>query len=218
MQETRGVLLAVEGVDGSGKTLQVERLALALRADGHEVVVLREPGGTALGEALREVLLDGDVDVSDPLVAALLFSASRRQLVVEAIAPALARGAVVVLDRSYLSTLVYQGVVGSLDLEFLRDLQRRVLGDVTLDAILLLDIDESTARDRRRVRGEDADSIEARGDDYLARVSQAFRDLAELDPIVHVIDARASVDAVHRECRDVVNSLFLQREKGQEPA
>ncbi|MCA8971579.1 MAG: dTMP kinase [Planctomycetes bacterium] len=212
------LLLAVEGVDGSGKTLQVERLAHAIRAEGHEVVVLREPGGTALGEALREVLLDGSVEVSDPLVAALLFSASRRQLVVEAIAPALARGAVVVLDRSYLSTLVYQGMVGMVDLEFLHEVQRRVLGDVNLDAILLLDIDESTARERRRVRGEDADAIEARGDAYLARVSQAFRDLAEQDPIVHVIDARASVDDVHRECRDIVNSLFLQRAEGQKPA
>lgn len=210
---SRGVLLAVEGVDGSGKTVQVAKLVAALRAEpiarGREVITLREPGGTPLGESLRRTLLEDAVAVDDALVAALLFTASRRQLFVERVRPALRRGAIVVLDRSYLSTLVYQGVVGGVDLAFLADLQGRALDGVAIDAILLLDVDATTAASRRDARAGSVDAIEARGAAYLEAVVEGFRKLAAQEACVRLVDAHGSVGDVHDRCLDACRELVL---------
>lgn len=208
---TAGILLAVEGVDGSGKSVQVGLLADALRRRGRVVQVLREPGGTSLGEELRRALLDQGRGVDDALVAALLFMASRRQLVVEKIEPALARGEVVVLDRSFVSTWVYQGIVGGVDLAFLESLTERVHGPAMPDCILLLDLEASVAMARREDRGA-PDAIEERGAAYLACIGDAFRQIAAQRPDrIQVVDADGTVEAVHERCMTIVEAVLAAR-------
>lgn len=203
-----GLLIAFEGVDGAGKSTQAQRLAGTLEKQGRGVTLLREPGGTGFGERLRGLLLGDDAPVVDPLVESLLFMASRRQLVREKIEPALARGHVVLLDRSFLSTWVYQGVLGGVDLEFLLDLARRVHAASWPDRILVLDLAPEVAHERRRRRGG-ADGFEARGDAYLERVIAAFRQAADAFPeLVRLVEAGVAPERVAERCLAAVEGLL----------
>ncbi len=197
----------MDGVDGVGKSEQIQRLANALEASGKRACVLREPGGTTLGEALRAALLTADRHDDDALVEALMFMASRRQLVIERIAPRLAEGVHVLLDRSFLATWVYQGLVGGVELSFLEQLARRVHGACWPDRILVLDLDVATATARRGGRARDA--FEVRGESYLQRVRAGFRQLAErYRGLVRVVSAAGSREDVAARCRGALADLL----------
>jgi dTMP kinase len=204
---TRGLFLTLDGPDGGGKTTQAARLVAWLRARGVDVVACREPGGTALGERLREILFDrATVDLS-VRAEMLLFMASRAQLVEEVIRPALSAGRVVVSDRFLLANIAYQGDAGGLSVAEIGQIGRAATGGLLPDLTLVLDVDPRVARARV---GAARDRIEDRPDAYHARVREGFLRAArdghrpEYPAPIVVIDASADPDAVFERIRSEV--------------
>jgi dTMP kinase len=194
------VLVTFEGVDGSGKSTQTELLRDWLQEEGREVVTTREPGGTPLGERVRELLLDGEGMA--PWTEAALFAAARAELVERVIGPALAEGADVICDRYLDSSLAYQGIARGLGVErvlaFNVEPIRGILPDVTF--LLLVDVDEA------RMRSPSArDRIEREGETFLTLVDNGYRQLAGLFPQrIVTIDASRPVHDIAEEVREHV--------------
>ena len=200
--------LVLEGADGCGKSTQARRLASWLTDQGRDVLHLREPGSTTLGEGLRRVLLDPKSGDLSPFAEALLFTAARAELVDKVIAPALQAGKCVVAERCYLSTWVYQGLASgddSVPLTVLEELTARAHGDVWPDRILVLDVTHDVGRGR--TAGEDPDRIEARSSSYHERVSAGYRQLAASHARCHIVDGTLDEDGVHLAVRRAVAEL-----------
>ena len=196
------VFVTFEGLDGSGKTTQAELLAASLERDGRDVVLTREPGGTPLGERLRELLLTGD-DMT-PWPEAALFAAARAELVERVIRPALERGVDVVCDRYLDSSLAYQGIARGLGVDRVLELNlhatRGLLPDRTF--LLLVDLGESSRRVGSR------DRMESQGDEFRRTVDRAYRELAELFPRrIVTIDAAQTVEDIATEIRERIRDL-----------
>lgn len=202
----KSVFLSLEGVDGAGKTTQVARLADWLRHCGHSVLVVREPGGTVLGEELRRILLDIRSNVG-MTAEMLMYMASRAQLVDERIKPALDAKAIVVADRFLLSTIVYQGYAGGLDVERIRQVGGMAARDVLPDWIGVLDLPWEASSARRQ---GPADRIESRGRDFFERVRTGFLAEARRSPEqIALIDADRSADEVERQIRAEVERVLV---------
>ena len=201
----RAAFIVLDGLDGTGKSTQCRLLADRLRGAGHDVVTCVDPGGTALGGQLRELLLHHRGDIAPPCEA-LLFMASRAQLVHEIIRPALAAGRIVVSDRFLLANVVYQGHAAGLKVEQLWQVGRLSTGGLEPDLTLVLDLPIETALARR---GRPADRMESRGCEYQQRVRDGFLTEARCRPErVRVIDAGTPVEVVHEEIwREVTNVL-----------
>ncbi len=173
----KGRYVALEGIEGAGKSTVRSLLAERLRADGLDVEEVREPGGTAAGERIRAVLLDRDQAVS-PWAEALLFAAARAQLAVELVGPALERGAWVVSDRTVYSSLAYQGGGRGLGIEAVRSINTAGLQGVWPDLVVLLRVDPASGLERQEV----ADRIGAEGEDFHLAVAEAYDRLAADEP------------------------------------
>ncbi|MDT8903678.1 dTMP kinase [Anaeroselena agilis] len=209
-----GVLITFEGPDGGGKTTQLGLLADHLRRRGHTVVCTREPGGTALGDKIRCLLLDPANAAMAPCTEALLYMAARAQHVAEVIAPALGRGEVVLSDRYADSTLVYQGTARRLGREDLDAINLFATGGVTPDLTILLESDDATLDGRVAGRG-DADRIEGEAAAFHALVREGFRELAAAEPDrVKAVAADGGVDEVHRAVVEIVEEFFCRRAYG----
>ncbi len=184
--------IAFEGVEGAGKSTVVRMLAERLRSEGHEVVEVREPGGTRLGDAIRGLLLDGDSPMA-PWAEAALFAAARAQLAAEVVGPAIERGAWVLSDRTVYSSLAYQGGGRNLGLEEVRTLNTLALDGTWPDLVVWLDVDAAVGLTRQ----EDGDRIGSEDLAFHLAVADTFAELAAADPgRVIRIDAGTDIDSV----------------------
>jgi dTMP kinase len=200
----RGAFITFEGSEGCGKSTQVLRLARRLEQAGVRTLVTREPGGTAIGEKIRHLLQFAPESFAmTPEAEVLLFTASRSQLVREIIEPALAEGTVVISDRFFDSTTVYQGVARKLPPAIVETLNAFAVGTARPNATFILDVDVETARTRmlRRVRPIAVDDrMEQEPVEFYERVCQGYRALAAREPDRFiVIDGRQSPDAIEAE-------------------
>lgn len=205
--------VALDGPDGCGKSTQAAALATWLDAEGADVLHVREPGSTPVGEALRSLLLSPDTGDLQPVTEALLFSAARAELVHRVVAPALAAGKVVVAERCYLSTVVYQVLAGAhaagsgVELRWFEDLTRRVQGACLPDAIFVLDVPEQVSAQRRGRRRDPADRIEGRDASFHQRVREGYLQAAAREPRAEVLDAAGSFDGLQGALRERVLAL-----------
>jgi dTMP kinase len=197
------VFVTFEGLDGSGTTTQSELLRQHLEDAGRDVVLTREPGGTELGERVRELVL-GDTKIS-PWAEAALFAAARAELVAGVIQPALERGADVICDRYLDSSLAYQGIARGLGVERVLALNLDAIRGTLPDVTFLLTVDLEEARRRS---GPPGDRIEREGDEFLRQVDEAYRELAGIFAgRITVIDASKPAGAVAKEVRDKLPGL-----------
>ena len=201
---SRGLFITFEGSEGCGKSTQVQRLASRLEREERPFLLTREPGGTAIGEKIRHLLQfapESAAMFSETEV--LLFEASRSQLVREVIQPARDRGTLVISDRFFDSTTVYQGVARKLDPAIVEQLNRFAVGPCQPDITFLLDVDVTTARARmlRRVRPVNVpDRMEQEPVEFYERVCAAYRELARDErERVKLIDGSRSADEIERE-------------------
>jgi len=171
------MFVTFEGLDGSGKTTQTKLLADALESDGREVVLTREPGGTPLGEQIRELLLEGG-EIS-PWAEAALFAAARAELVERVIAPAVERGADVICDRYLDSSLAYQGIARGLGVDRVLELNLAAIRGQLPDRTFLLLID---AKESQKRVGDETDRIEGEDGEFREKVDEAYRLLAQMFP------------------------------------
>lgn len=177
----RGLFITFEGGDGAGKSTQIRFLARLLTEAGHEVLCLREPGGTKVGEALRRVVLDPAHGAMSDRAELLIYEAARAQIVDEVIRPALDRGAMVLCDRFYDSTVAYQGAGRGIDGAFIEAANRFACDGLVPDATILLVAPDEAVRSRMG-RRDRADRLEQAGEAFHSRVAEGFRALAAAEP------------------------------------
>ena len=191
-----GRFITLEGGEGAGKSSQIQVVKDYLEARGIDVIVTREPGGTPVGQEIRNLLVSGDKDKWSPLSETLLILADRAAHLERVIRPALADGKYVVCDRFFDSTRAYQGIAGGLGLEVIHNLQQPVLVTTLPDVTLLLDIDPEKGLSRAQERGGDL-RFESKTLAYHQTLRQAFLDFAKQEPErMVVIDADRDIEAV----------------------
>ena len=190
-----GLFLSLDGIDGAGKSTQVARLTEWFQQRGRQVIAPRDPGSTALGEALREILLHRQEIPLAMTAEMLLYMASRAQLVSQIIRPALAEGQVVIADRYLLANVVYQGSAGGQDVDQIWQVGQIATQGLMPDLTCVLDLPVAVAMGRLN-RG--LDRLESRGQDYLQLVRDGFiRQAQRLGPTAVIIDASQSPDEIH---------------------
>jgi dTMP kinase len=207
-----GRLIVLEGGEGVGKSTQAALLAVSLDA-----VLTREPGGTVLGERIRDLLLDPAADRVDDRAEALLMAAARAQHVAEVVRPALASGRDVVCDRFSGSSLAYQGYGRGLALDEVGALSGWATGGLWPDLVILLNLPAGMAASRRRRSGSDPDRLEAEGENFHRRVAEGFRCLAAAEPTWVVVDGAGTVEEVAERVAGAVEAYFASAIPGSRP-
>jgi dTMP kinase len=211
----RGKFITFEGLDGTGKSTQMRKLASVLHAAGHKVVETREPGGTVTGEKIRKVALDSGTAGLDPMAEMALMFASRAQHIAEVIEPALAAGNIVLCDRFTDSTEAYQGGGRRLGSEPVRELHRVLCGDLQPDLTILLEANPHASVSRARRRNKQASKSAGRSHDenrfeqetraFFGRVRDAYAAIARREPArVVIVDARGTPGQTHQRIIEMV--------------
>ena len=201
----RGTFITLEGVDGAGKSTHLDWLVTHLRGQGRTVVQTREPGGTPLGEKLRELLLHEPMHLE---TEALLMFAARREHLERVIKPALARGEWVVCDRFTDASFAYQGGGRGLSREKLGQLESWVQGELQPDLTLLFDLPVSVAAERMAGAARQLDRFEQEKTDFHERVRNAYLRRASENPArIHVIDSRQTIDSIRKQLQLIITSV-----------
>ncbi len=204
----KGLFITFEGGDGAGKTTQLEKLAAWLRDRGHSVLVTREPGGTDVGNELRNIILHRKGFLA-PRAEALLYAADRAHHIHTVVRPALERGEIVVQDRYFDSSVAYQGAGRVLSEEEVRDLSLWATEGLIPDLTVVLDVPAEIARARRESTRDVYDRLEAESDDFHERVRRAYRRLADAEPNRFlVLDGQAPAEELHQRILNTVTSLL----------
>jgi dTMP kinase len=205
---SRGTLITIEGLDGAGKSTLAQALERELTARGERVRLLREPGGVEVSERIRALVKDPALIVS-PRAEALLYAAARAQLVDELLAPLLADGALVLLDRYVDSSLAYQGAARGLGVERVREINSFATGDLAPDRTLLLALSPAAGRARQAQRDESPDRLEGEDAEFFARVARAYDELATAErERIRVLDASQAPERVLAEAIAAVEDLL----------
>ena len=204
----KGIFITFEGIDGCGKSTQTSMCRTWLEELGRTVLLVREPGGTKIGERIRELLLDKKNSSMAPLTELFLFEAARAQIVEEVIKPALSEGKIVICDRFFDSSYAYQGCARGLGPEMVSRLNMDATGGLAPDITFFLDISVEGAIKRRNVRGEEKDRIESAGDAFQEKVRQGFIRAASEDGRIVTVDASLSPDEIFAQIREKIEALI----------
>jgi len=200
----RGGFLVLEGVEGAGKTTQGRLLAEWLESCGVSFTLAREPGGTEVGEAIRNVVQER-VELEVPHeTELLLYLAARSAFVKEIALPVLERGELLIADRFSMSTYAYQGYGRGLDLDEVRRLDRFATGGLVPDLYVVLDLPVEQGRARQRAEGKEEDRLEGSGEDFLRAVRRGYHELVETDARAHSVDALGTPSEVHDRVRRIL--------------
>lgn len=204
----RGIFITMEGPDGSGKSTQLELLKRYLSEKGYEIVITREPGGTKISEAVREIILNKDFTEMSYMTEALLYASARAQLVSEVIKPALEAGKAVISDRFVDSSAVYQGMARGLGVENVYKINEFALQGIMPELTIHLDLPAEVGISRKNDQKE-LDRMELEAIDFHEKVADGYRRLAKLDPKrIYTIDATQSIEAIHRQIVDKIENIL----------
>lgn len=204
-QTQRGSFITFEGIDGSGKTTQLSGIAEYLENQGKEVLKLREPGGTSIGEQIRTILLSRGNMAMSVETELMLFAAARAQLVREVIEPALAEGKWVLCDRFMDSTTVYQGYGRQIDLQLIGQLNSIAVGRCKPDLTLLFDLSVEAAGARLAARSEKSDRLDLESKSFAERIRKGYLELASAEPSrFKVIDAERSSADIEKQIKSIL--------------
>lgn len=202
-------MIVIDGVDGSGKGVQTRRLLQSFTEAGFDAILTREPGGSPAAEDIRRLLVTGEPEKWDDMTELLLMYAARRAHLRDTVWPALAAGQWVISDRYADSSRAFQGIAGNLGLDTVERIHRVAVGDFEPALVLILDLPESIALERARLRGGGEDRFEKKGADYHARVRNAFVQIAAGDPSRYrLVDAGGNIDEVGLAILEQVNRHF----------
>lgn len=208
MNDMKGIFITFEGIDGCGKSTQTALCREWLESLGKTVLLVREPGGTRIGEKIRELLLDKANGSMAPMAELFLFEAARAQIVEETIKPALAEGKAVICDRFFDSSFAYQGCARGLGAEMVSRLNKDATGGLAPDITFFLDITVDQAIMRREGRGGEKDRIESAGDAFQEKVRQGFIRAASEDSRIVTIDASDSPEAIFKQIQKKIEALI----------
>lgn len=205
----KGLFFAFEGIDGCGKSTQIQLLEDALIQAGYEIVRIREPGGTDAGEEIREVILKPRPEGLHSITELLLYSAARAQLMNQVVKPALAEGKAVLADRFAWSTLAYQGFGRGLDIAEIEKLIELAVDGAWPTQTFILDLPVSASRERQAIRGEAADRMELEDNEFFEKVRQGYLHVAKSHPDkVQCLSAQQTIEEIHESIMGTIKELI----------
>ena len=204
-----GLFITFEGTDGAGKSTQLSHLNNYLKEKGFNVLLVREPGGTNIGEKIRNIILDIENKEMDCMTEALLYASSRAQLVNQIIIPELKKGSVVICDRFVDSSIVYQGIARNIGIDVVKKINNIATGGLIPDITFFLDLPPDKAIERKKEQKE-LDRLENEKDYFYNKVYDGYKILIEQNSErIKVIDALQSIDIIHKNIVDYLEKIFF---------